>query len=679
MSDLTSILGGEWRPPEPAPRVPVEQQIRDAMLAQEIVPPESFFLDGKIHRFASRTTGKPGKGGDKPGWYVLYPNSFGVGGCFGDWRQGSSIDFHENIGRELTAAEQMNRVRVMAQAREVRDRERKKLQEQLADVVPQIWESGAKASAEHPYLKAKGLPEGFGTRVTGEGRLMVPMRTYAGELVSLQFIDPAKNPEGKWGKEYYNGPSVRGLSFIVGTLDGCRTLYIAEGFATAATIHVVTGQPCIVTFSAQMLPVVARQYAQLGKPMVIVADHDQSGIGEQYAVQASAETGARVVVPPEVGQDANDYWRAGGDLKALLEERKPSWLERASDLCKEPAPIRWIVKHWLQENALIMVHGPSGAGKTFVMLDWCLHIASSASEWVGNKVKPGSVVYLAGEGHYGMRSRIAAWVQEHPECGELDMVVSKSGCDLNTKEGYLLVKSSLKEAGIQPSIIVVDTLHRFLAGDENSAQDAKGMLDACAGLMRDFGCSVVLVHHTGVSEESQHRARGSSAWRGALDIEISITGGKDKPITIQQRKVKDGPEREPVHVELREVEIQGWKDEDGEPVTSAVIALCEPPPEQPKEAEWRKHFKRFERAWFASGAEEREGKPYVTRSALKDFLENDGISTSSVRNYLRPTNTSGRGAMIADLLNAGVLEAFEHGWVVCNENLANSMILLKNQ
>jgi putative DNA primase/helicase len=77
---------------------------------------------------------------------------------------------------------------------------------------------------------------------------------------------------------------------------------------------------------------------------------------------------------------------------------------------------------------------------------------------------------------------------------------------------------------------VVDTLHRFLDGDENSATDAKTMLDACSALIQEFACSVILIHHTGVSSEAQHRGRGSSAWRGALDIEISVVPGT--PIEI---------------------------------------------------------------------------------------------------------------------------------------------------
>ena len=108
-----------------------------------------------------------------------------------------------------------------------------------------------------------------------------------------------------------------------------------------------------------------------------------------------------------------------------------------------------------------------------------------------------------------------------------------------------------------PAFDQVGLNRSFLSGDENSAQDAKSMLDACASLMGDFGCSVLLVHHTGVSEEAQARARGSSAWRGALDIEISVSPAKDdKPITITQRKSKDAEMAAPLHASLASLGVK---------------------------------------------------------------------------------------------------------------------------
>jgi hypothetical protein len=335
-----------------------------------------------------------------------------------------------------------------------------------------------------------------------------------------------------------------------------------------------------------------------------------------------------------------------------------------------------MVKHWVQDNALMMVHGPSGGGKTFIVLDWCLRIASGMQEWCGHKVREGSVVYLAGEGHHGMRGRIAAWKTQHNP-GPLAMWISKDGTDLNTPAGYLKVIDSIRAIPSTPRLIVVDTLHRFLSGDENSAQDTKTMLDACNSLMRELKCSVILVHHTGVAEEAQHRARGSSAWRGALDIEISIVPGKDgSPMQIIQRKSKDAELAKPLHVELKTVEIPEWEDEDGQPVTSAVVIEADAPPEKKKESKFEGHWRTFKNAWFASGAEVQEGdKPYLSRSALKQKMATDGIPERTIRNRINPSYTD---LLIGALIQANVIAPYDHGWIVSNDEYARGIMIKKN-
>ena len=66
-----------------------------------------------------------------------------------------------------------------------------------------------------------------------------------------------------------------------------------------------------------------------------------------------------------------------------------------------------------------------------------------------------------------------------------------------------------------------------------------------------------------------------------MDIEISIVPAdkeNEKPMQIVQRKSKDAELAEPLYAELNSVEIPGWFDEDGDPVTSAVLALVDAPP-----------------------------------------------------------------------------------------------------
>lgn len=669
MADLSGVFGGPWSPPPEKVLASPEDQLRQAIIDAGLTPPAEIVLDGKIHRFNSGTKGTPGK--DVAGYYIAYADGVPAG-AFGCWRQDIRHVWRADIGRKLTASEEMANVRRMAELKAMRDEELKRSREIISDTVERIWADCMAAHPDHPYLSRKGIGV-HGARVTGDGRLVLPLFDMDGTLSTLQYIDH----EG--GKLYHSGGATGAKFWMIGSMDDPGVLYIAEGFATAATIHEVTSRPVVVAYSASnLVPVTGlfREKYGSAQNIVIVADNDQSGVGQRYAEQACAKFGARMVMPPVLG-DANDYAQAGNDLASLLNPPVEDWLIPADSFCEKPAPISWLVKHWLQDRALIMVHGPSGGGKTFVVLDWCLRMASGTADWMGQKVKPGNIIYLAGEGHHGLRSRVAAWKYHH-QAKHLTMWLSKDGCDLNTPQGYMKVSEQIQMLQQKPQMIVVDTLHRFLQGDENSAQDAKTMLDACNSLMNQFDCSVLLVHHTGVSDEAQHRARGSSAWRGALDIEISVVPSKDNaPMELIQRKSKDAEIAKNVYVELKQVTIPGWLDEDNEPVTSAVIIEADAPKVQDKkESAINKHVKLFENAWWASGAEVKDDAPYLSRSALLNYLiQHQNISEASAKVYIKP---SANGKLIADLLLAEIISAHEHGWIVIDSVQASAMLMRKN-
>ena len=627
-------------------------------------------MDGKIHRFRSGTKGEPGHG-DKPGWYLVFGDGIPAG-RFGCWRSGMEITWRADVGRKLTEFEEMSHARRISESKVLREAAQERQHQVASETVEKIWLSGGAAHPDHPYLKRKGI-QTHGVRITGDGRLMAPLYDADGTLSTLQYIDE------QGGKLYHPGGQTGGKFWMLGTMDEPGTLFVAEGFATAATIHETSDRPVVVAYSASnLVPVTGtlRQMYGSTQDIVIVADHDASGVGQRYAEQASAKYGARMVMPSILG-DANDYAQAGHNLAGLLMPIKDDWLIPADDFCAQPSPISWLVKRWIQSHALVMVHGPSGGGKTFVVLDWCLRMASGIEEWAGHKVRPGNVVYLAGEGHHGLRGRVAAW-KHHHQAGKLAMWLSKDGCDLNTPTGYLKVVEQVRMLPNRPDAIVVDTLHRFLQGDENSAQDTKTMLDACAALMQEFGCSVILVHHTGVSEEAQHRARGSSAWRGALDIEISIVPGKEGvPMQIVQRKSKDAEMAETIHVELQQVAIPGWMDEDNQQVTSAVIVQAQAPTSTKKDSKIENHRKTFENAWWSSGAEERNGLPYLSRSAMMDYcIQKLAVSEASAKQYIKP---SVPGKPIADLLMSQIIEVFEHGWIIIDEAQASAMLIRKSE
>ena len=58
------------------------------------------------------------------------------------------------------------------------------------------------------------------------------------------------------------------------------------------------------------------------------------------------------------------------------------------------------------------MYGPPSSGKTFMALDMGMSIQNNLMLH-GHEVMPGKVVFMAGEGVDGLKSRIAAWEIAH--------------------------------------------------------------------------------------------------------------------------------------------------------------------------------------------------------------------------------------------------------------------------
>jgi hypothetical protein len=116
----------------------------------------------------------------------------------------------------------------------------------------------------------------------------------------------------------------------------------------------------------------------------------------------------------------------------------------------------------------------------------------------------------------------------------------------------------------------------------------------------------------------------------------------------------------------------------GKPATTCVaipdeIATNEQPNKRPSKHD--ENVRTMERAWFNSGAETREGKPYISRSALRELLIKDGMSERTAKNKTEASRADG---LIAPMLNAGTIEAFEHGWIFVAEVQVSAMLMRKN-
>ncbi|HIB0897844.1 TPA: primase-helicase zinc-binding domain-containing protein [Escherichia coli] len=154
------------------------------------------------------------------------------------------------------------------------------------------------------------------------GDVVVPLYDDTGALVNLQFI----NADGL--KRTLKGGQVKGACHVIeGKKQAGKRLWIAEGYATALTVHHLTGESVMVALSSVnllSLASLARQKSPACQ-IVLAADRDLNGDGQSKAAVAADACEGVVALPPVFG-DWNDAYTQYGEeatRKAIYDAIRP--------------------------------------------------------------------------------------------------------------------------------------------------------------------------------------------------------------------------------------------------------------------------------------------------------------------------------------------------------------------
>ncbi|HFT7042764.1 TPA: primase-helicase zinc-binding domain-containing protein [Enterobacter hormaechei] len=183
------------------------------------------------------------------------------------------------------------------------------------------------------YLTRKGFPGHecvmlTGTHKTGgvtfhAGDVAVPLYDDTGVLVNVQLI----NSDGL--KRTLKGGAVKGTCHTLeGKKEAGKRLWIAEGYATALTVHHLTGETVMVALSSVNLLSLASLARQKHPAcqIVLAADHDLSGNGQTKAAAAAQACEGTVALPPVFGDWNDAFMQQGEDAtrKAIYGAIRPA-------------------------------------------------------------------------------------------------------------------------------------------------------------------------------------------------------------------------------------------------------------------------------------------------------------------------------------------------------------------
>ncbi len=305
-------------------------------------------------------------------------------------------------------------------------------------------------------------------------------------------------------------------------------------------------------------------------------------MARQVFDELTTEAGSRDDVPMPTGPEEYGLPREAlqetGTFETVFAGRTATPLSLTYfDQCGEFAAKQSILKGIIALRETSAWIAPPGAGKSALLAEIAVHSAAGL-DWRGyrSKIACGVVVFALERGDL-FRRRLRVY-QLRDGLNGLPIAVADAVIDLLSPGCVETIVATVRVAeqafGRKVGLIIIDTYAKGIAangGDEDKARDQNR---AAANLRtvhaRLENVHIALVGHTGKDEN--RGARGSNAHVGDVDVMVQITGEGTK--VAQVIKGNDQPERVVAQFKLEAYEL--GRDEDGDPISTAIVTTEEP-------------------------------------------------------------------------------------------------------
>jgi len=269
---------------------------------------------------------------EKRGWYSLHEIRTDAGdtlivGSYGVWRGLDNGAMKVQLRERELSADQRGVLRArFAEDRKRADQLRQLEADRAARRAQALW-SKLSPSGDSEYLERKGVGA-YGVRFSPKtGAAAVPACDAAGRIHGLQILRD-KCTERQKAKQFWPAGMIKRGHFHLFGGSPVLLVLVAEGYATAASLHAATGHPVACAFVAgNLTPVcLALRKRYRGARILVCADDDSFTPGNPGITAAST---AAVAVD---GAWAAPQWSADSDLQRAARHAKGDKLTDFNDL-----------------------------------------------------------------------------------------------------------------------------------------------------------------------------------------------------------------------------------------------------------------------------------------------------------------------------------------------------------
>lgn len=202
-------------------------------------------------------------------------------------------------------------------------------------------------------------------------------------------------------------------------------------------------------------------------------------------------------------------------------------------------PLRQIFGNYILEKSTTLFPSERGVGKSFLVMQLAIKIASGAQEFLDEPIQlNGNVLYLNHElGEHSTTKRMQKLLENENSKGDFEAFCFTS------RSGLFSVIDEIREFCIQnhPVLIIIDNLRTALEGMDNENNKTMSTVTTEINKLKDeFNCAILIVHHTKKGNNNQLTNSDMQSGAGALtdlvDADFFLRkSGVDKSYRILKR------------------------------------------------------------------------------------------------------------------------------------------------
>lgn len=268
--------------------------------------------------------------------------------------------------------------------------------------------------------------------------------------------------------------------------------------------------------------------------------------------------------------------RRGGELikfASSANDEDPSLSDRPAPDVAQPfptvrigdvpdiGPTRWLIQDLWADQGCGFIGGKPKGGKSWLSLEIGISVASGTKALGKYDTDRGKVLAFNAEDKPGRtKERVRAMcAAKGLRIAELDLhLIDVPRFALDDSEQAERMRATIELN--RPKLVILDPLRRLHRLDEDKAGDMDPLLDVLRVWQREYGCSVMLVHHIIKAGDASGQAlRGSSVFHAWLDSALYVSAkGKQwndpRKVDVEHR---DAENVEPFEWALHKQELFG--------------------------------------------------------------------------------------------------------------------------